>query len=599
VYENLLYSARIRLPTSMSSQQQQAIVEDVMDILDLTRLRDVVVGGTEKRGISGGQKKRVNIGMELVAYPRVLFLDEPTSGLDSAASLQVSRCLQRMRALGITVVTVIHQPRFSVFRCFSHCILFAKGGKLVYLGPTSAIQKYFEDLGFTLPSGENVADWFIDIVSGQCVRKLPDGSIDKDFVPENDLPKLWIEHKHEVELSRENSALVSVDGDIENSIALLLGNCPPDEALTEKDLIRLFALADIADVEKTDIANLYAQLRDSLPRGTPLTPRSLAGVIVKNQKAHDGETRGHAVSVGESVIQNRPPVGFFSQLGSFIYRCLAKFDVKMLLLRCIISAVGAVIVALAFKGDLNYSLLPTIGQSGLILFCIISAASFLYVFGDERIVFTRESKTGFSICAYWLAKNIVNVIDIFLITLFYYSFFFAITLPDYMFVQGAGVFLLMAWFTSGIAHFFSVALSPAAALLISVLLPSLYTSMFGGVKPVYDDMTTAQRVVAYTGSGYYGIESLTVYELKALPEYTLNIEPVVSILTTYSYDLNCITENSLIMLAIGAVWRIFTLIALYSKVYGFPGSLWRHWRHKCNEGKQNAAAAATTTNDSV
>ena len=82
VYENLLYSARLRLPSTMSAAQQRAIVADVMEILDLTRLRDVMVGSAEKRGISGGQKKRVNIVMELVTYPRVLFLDEPKSGPD-------------------------------------------------------------------------------------------------------------------------------------------------------------------------------------------------------------------------------------------------------------------------------------------------------------------------------------------------------------------------------------------------------------------------------------------------------------------------------------------------------------------------------------
>ena len=89
VYQNLYFSAMLRLPKDMPHAQKIGIIEDVIAILDLQNIRDSVVGGgssSAKRGISGGQKKRVNIGLELVSYPRILFLDEPTSGLDSTAA---------------------------------------------------------------------------------------------------------------------------------------------------------------------------------------------------------------------------------------------------------------------------------------------------------------------------------------------------------------------------------------------------------------------------------------------------------------------------------------------------------------------------------
>lgn len=78
VYENLNFSAQLRLPSTMTDEQKKAIVEDALQLIGLDLIRDSFVGSPEKRGISGGQKKRVNIGIELVAYPRVLFLDEPT-----------------------------------------------------------------------------------------------------------------------------------------------------------------------------------------------------------------------------------------------------------------------------------------------------------------------------------------------------------------------------------------------------------------------------------------------------------------------------------------------------------------------------------------
>jgi ABC-type multidrug transport system ATPase subunit len=129
---------------------------------ELEHIKDARVGDPERRGISGGQKKRVNIGMELVAYPRVLFLDEPTSGLDSSTSLQVARCLAKLKALGITIVCVIHQPRYSVFNCFSDLLLMLPGGKTAYRGRTADMQAYFGNLGFLMAPGENAADWMMD-----------------------------------------------------------------------------------------------------------------------------------------------------------------------------------------------------------------------------------------------------------------------------------------------------------------------------------------------------------------------------------------------------------------------------------------------------
>ena len=115
VRENLIFSASLRLPAGTSEERKEALVDDAITLLGLRHVQDIVVGTTEQRGISGGQLKRVNIGLELVADPTLLFLDEPTSGLDSTASLEVLGALRALSRLGVTVVTVIHQPRYSIF----------------------------------------------------------------------------------------------------------------------------------------------------------------------------------------------------------------------------------------------------------------------------------------------------------------------------------------------------------------------------------------------------------------------------------------------------------------------------------------------------
>eukprot|EP00887_Chlorella_sp_A99_P006238 scaffold3.g6238.t1 len=170
VRENLAFSARLRLSKVKPLAEQLAIVEDVLDVLQLRHVQHHVVGTVEKRGISGGQRKRTNIGWELAAKPSLLWMDEPTSGLDSTASSDILRALKTMAGLGMTVVTVIHQPRYSVFELFDEALFLGKGGRTVYLGPTQLALPYFESLGFHLPPKENPADFVLDVISGSVPR---------------------------------------------------------------------------------------------------------------------------------------------------------------------------------------------------------------------------------------------------------------------------------------------------------------------------------------------------------------------------------------------------------------------------------------------
>ena len=99
------------------------------------------------------------IGLELVADPTLLILDEPTSGLDSTSSLEVLGALKRLSKNGVTIITIIHQPRYSIFTMFDSVLLLGVGGKTVYLGPSLQALSYFQGLGFSMPASENPADF--------------------------------------------------------------------------------------------------------------------------------------------------------------------------------------------------------------------------------------------------------------------------------------------------------------------------------------------------------------------------------------------------------------------------------------------------------
>jgi len=168
VRENLIYAGRFRLPEGTTDEEIEELADETIANLGLTRVANNVVGDVERRGVSGGEKKRVNIGIELMAMPSILFLDEPTSGLDASSALLVMKSLNRLVEKDeMTVVSVIHQPRKFIYDLFDSLILLGVGGQLVYHGPTEGAEPYFGRLEYKLPKGESVADWLIDISSGR------------------------------------------------------------------------------------------------------------------------------------------------------------------------------------------------------------------------------------------------------------------------------------------------------------------------------------------------------------------------------------------------------------------------------------------------
>eukprot|EP00123_Amoebidium_parasiticum_P009578 comp19566_c0_seq1/m.22975 comp19566_c0_seq1/g.22975 ORF comp19566_c0_seq1/g.22975 comp19566_c0_seq1/m.22975 type:complete len:1015 (-) comp19566_c0_seq1:143-3187(-) len=162
VRESLTYSALLRLPDSVPNDMKRKRVADVMEDLKIANVKDSRIGTTFSRGISGGEKRRVSIAMELVTCPSILFLDEPTSGLDSHNAYVVVDCLSRLAKHDMTtVIMTIHQPRSNIYRLFDKLLLLA-GGEMAYFGLASQASNYFAGIGYRCPSDYNPADFFID-----------------------------------------------------------------------------------------------------------------------------------------------------------------------------------------------------------------------------------------------------------------------------------------------------------------------------------------------------------------------------------------------------------------------------------------------------
>uniref|UniRef100_A0A7S4I2L4 ABC transporter domain-containing protein n=1 Tax=Vannella robusta TaxID=1487602 RepID=A0A7S4I2L4_9EUKA len=166
VQETLIYSGMLTLPQALPNKTKVNRILQVMNELGLAKVAHQYVGNELVRGISGGEKKRLSIAIELLRNPSVLFLDEPTSGLDAKNALRLCQNLASLaHKYKYTVVTTIHQPRSQIFDQFDLLLILAGGGRQVYFGPASETLAHFSKLGYECPMHENPADYFIDCVT--------------------------------------------------------------------------------------------------------------------------------------------------------------------------------------------------------------------------------------------------------------------------------------------------------------------------------------------------------------------------------------------------------------------------------------------------
>uniref|UniRef100_A0A8C2GQA3 ATP-binding cassette, sub-family G (WHITE), member 2c n=1 Tax=Cyprinus carpio TaxID=7962 RepID=A0A8C2GQA3_CYPCA len=199
VRENLAFSANLRLSRKeYSSADKQMRVDSVIQELGLKDCADTKIGTMFLRGVSGGEKKRCSIGMELITAPSLLFLDEPTTGLDANTANSIMELLQKLSKKGKTVIFSIHQPRYSIFSQFDHLTLINKG-EITYAGAANKAISYFEDLGYKCEPFNNPADFFLDVTNGTVLPQIHNNKSEKcsnsDEMVENDNPLAVIYRK--------------------------------------------------------------------------------------------------------------------------------------------------------------------------------------------------------------------------------------------------------------------------------------------------------------------------------------------------------------------------------------------------------------------
>ncbi|CAN4114891.1 unnamed protein product [Withania somnifera] len=165
VKETVYYSAQLQLPQSMPLYEKKERAEETIKEMGLQEAMNTRIGGWSLKGLSGGQKRRVSICVEILTRPKLLFLDEPTSGLDSAASYHVmNRIIKIAQQDRRTIVASIHQPSCEVFELFDNLCLLSYG-KTIYFGSSSKANEFFAVNGFPCPYRRNPSDHYLRTIN--------------------------------------------------------------------------------------------------------------------------------------------------------------------------------------------------------------------------------------------------------------------------------------------------------------------------------------------------------------------------------------------------------------------------------------------------
>jgi len=436
VRENILHSARVRLPAKWRDRDIQDHVDSLIACLHLTHVQHSRVGDSRKPVISGGQRKRVNIGIELAAAPMAIFLDEPTSGLDATSAASIMRMIRAISRLGVTVISIIHQPREQIFYGFDQLLLLAQG-RAVYAGPTEAVQTYFEGIGFAFPQRANPADTLIDIITGDGAQYTI-GAGKK----ETDVSNLIAEWSKRGQYSSHSKHLSTT-------------SLNPEQAKRNRRISNQ-SLSSTAEQEES--------LRRTMKNRGATWP---AQVFYCWKRA--------------MTQQVRNATSFFFEIGvgalAGVVIGLSAFASSGHLFQGIYKPPFTIL-----SSGVDYSSTPQIGLLGAMAIGLAASAPGFWVFGEEKQMYYRETASGHSRSAYYIGKLLSTILRIALSSLHFTVFLGILATPLISFTNM--YFANLAYFFDiyGLASVVSMVVKREDGPLVAVL-ASLIIGVLGGVAP--------------------------------------------------------------------------------------------------------------------
>ncbi|XP_059139433.1 broad substrate specificity ATP-binding cassette transporter ABCG2-like [Physella acuta] len=468
VRENFEFSATLRLPKSVKKSERRERVNQTIYELGLTEVADSKVGNEFIRGVSGGERKRCNIGMELIISPPVLFLDEPTTGLDASTANAVMLLLKRLADGGRNVIFSIHQPRYSIYRLFDSLMLLSHGD-VAYHGVAREALDYFTSIGYICEEHNNPSDFFLDVING-----------DSTAVSST-------QDKHEaVGDGALSSSHADDTGALTDHVVGIEDN-PLKEKFRQSSWFQLITdeLKPILDNHKQDVNN---------------------GTVVRIRKV-DYKT------------------SFGVQLLTVSKRCVKNIarNPQVSIMQFVVIAIFALIVGGVYFNTSNSMDSGIQNRAGAFFFIIMNQVfgnmSAVELFIKERAIFIHENVGGFyRVSAYFLAKVFCDVIPLRMIPALIFSciVYFMIGLRpgvDHFFFFTLNLFLT-ALAASALSFAISSTVRIFALANLCLALCYVFMMLFSGLLINVGDLGDWISWIKYLSIFRFSLNALSVNELK-------------------------------------------------------------------------------------
>ncbi|KAJ3337512.1 hypothetical protein HDU93_001005 [Gonapodya sp. JEL0774] len=504
VRENVEYSARCRLPPSWTNAQVSEHVDRILSALNLSHVANTLIGDETVRGISGGQRKRVNIGMELAAAPLALFLDEPTSGLDATAALQVANILKAISQLGLTVVAVIHQPRKEIFEVFEDLLLIGPGGRTAYHGETNEVQSYFGKMGFKFDPYSNPADILMDVLSGK-------GTFEGTSVP---LVKPTVESLLKAWSDRSSMrASVSCGQPTAHDESTTTTVSPPEEA-SSTDSYTAFH-HEIGAICRERGARWYKQVYLAHNRSILQQYRTISTLALETfVSVVAGALMGLAAQNADGELYSGVWIQPYTIIGPAPYFWTVPLYAFLLGLS----------IALA------------------------SAPASVRVFGDERLIFYREAASGHSRSAYYTGKTLSSIYRIVLTSLHFSAVYYLISTPVTSFAIFYWIVLMTFWGVYGLGATISMLVKKGNAPLLAAVAALFHGTLCGFGPTVQTDLSF----------NLWGSEAL----FSQYVNLYANVYDVEQARRAYGYTVGREATDLLAMFALGLGQRVIAFVLM-------------------------------------
>lgn len=588
VEENIRFSAQIK-----GVQNVNTAVASVLDKLGLTAIKDSQVGTVDKRGISGGQRKRVNIGMEIVTMPSLLLMDEPTSGLDAHGTQQLTEYLRLLADSGMTIIAAIHQPRYTSFELFDNLLLLSKFGTVFEGAPISAIIYFAKALGYTIDKNENPADVIMDIISVDSAALAPVWA-SRGLKWVTDLCATYPMHQDflrhdcvcdQVTARTLNLLIANAENDV--GVVFTMLNLPSDarHAMLEIDQFKKM-FNEVCS--SAFLSNKYSSVIErisllcSLPRPINYCHHMKAYIIAKRfinllltrinkdpihieysptQSNNDANPSMLLLSmmcksIDKNLFKHRSNrVDDTNALshGNFIMKCYRKL---LLIWRSpwaiqIFIALGAALII----GNLqSYDLIkyPNTIAGAYVCLGVISVITHVRTFSLDKVIINREIENKIGFTQFFAAYNVVDLCTwVALIPLMFTYPYYVLLSPNTPYVIFYGTGVMVCWWSSGLGYLVSaLPLALYWCNLIAVFISLILGAFLQGLEPTLNKARASSSGIlsflTHVSYNRWAMEILTAYEFKQYDPTQINVVwSLMSKVGLCGYDLTDIDVNEI------------------------------------------------------